>query len=173
MGNKPEEGEICVQSQIPLWLWRWITPVAGMLSWGAIHYLGEIDWEGVVVELPSMSEVTLGMDWALGEDDEGVEGLWAWIKWQTGKGDAVVGVCYRLPRQEWRGLMRPSTGSSKRPQSPRCWFLWEILTTLTSTKETTQWSTNHPGGSWKALMTTSWQKKWMIPQGMVCCLISY
>ncbi|KAF4804354.1 hypothetical protein TURU_008626 [Turdus rufiventris] len=36
----------------------------------------------------------------LGVDNEWVESLWVRIKWQTSKGNTVVGVCYRLPEQE-------------------------------------------------------------------------
>lgn len=51
-----------------------------------------------------------------------------------------------IRRSKW---MRLSMGSLKQPQSHRPWFLEGTLTTLTSTGEATQRSTNSPGSSWK------------------------
>lgn len=47
-----------------------------------------------------MREQLEWMELWLGIDDEPTETLWVSSKKKTGKGDIVVGICYRLPDQE-------------------------------------------------------------------------
>lgn len=68
--------------------------------------------------------------------EEQIKSSWVRMKGQTCKGDAVVGVCYRLlKRKKW---MKPSTGNQKQFQNHGPWFMGRTLTALTSAGEHTQ-----------------------------------
>ncbi|TRZ09133.1 hypothetical protein HGM15179_017974 [Zosterops borbonicus] len=105
MGSKPEELEICVQSQ------GFDLIVITETWWNSSHDWN-VDMKGYTLFRRDRSgrcsgEVALSarlhlecMELCLGVDDKQVESLWVRIKRQTSKGDTVVGVCYRLPEQE-------------------------------------------------------------------------
>ena len=47
-----------------------------------------------------MKEQLNCVELCLQSDGEPVESLWVKIRWQINRGDAIVGLCYRLPEQE-------------------------------------------------------------------------
>ena len=93
----------------------------------------------------------------LGMDDEPSESLWVSTKEKTGKGDIVVGVCYKPPDQE-----EPADETlyrrQEQPHIHRPWSSRGTSTTPISVGGTTQQGISNPGGSWNVLMITSFSK---------------
>ena len=93
----------------------------------------------------------------LGMDDEPSESLWVSTKEKTGKGDVVVGVCYKPPDQE-----EPADETlyrrQEQPHIHRPWSSWGTPTMAISVGGTAQQDISKPGGSWSAQLTTSSRK---------------
>jgi len=91
-------------------------------------------------------------------DEELNESLWLRIKGKAGTGNIIVGVCYRPPEQEDRAneaLYRQQIGVASRSEDL---VLMGDLITPISVGGSTQQGISNPGGTWNALMISSFSK---------------
>ncbi|GAB0182662.1 hypothetical protein GRJ2_000731500 [Grus japonensis] len=94
------------------------------------------------------------MEYHPGMDEELTESLWVRIKGWTGTGDTIVGLCYKPLSQEDQA----DEDLYRQLHICKPWSSWGTSASKISVGGTTQQGTSSPGGSWNALMRTSFSK---------------